>query len=176
SAVVAVGRVAASLPYAALHPGPWPQAWSVAAALVGVAAAGGAAAFALHRRRFDVASPAARSVGVPGPMWASAALAGAALLAGVCAGGVLVAAARPDGRLHVTVLPVGAAPAVLIRSPQGGIALIDTGAQPDRLLRALGDRLPATTHTIDLLVLTGGERAAAAGLAGLRGHYAITRA
>jgi beta-lactamase superfamily II metal-dependent hydrolase len=100
----------------------------------------------------------------------------AAALATVGAGGMVLAGARPDGRMHVTVLAVGAAPAVLVRTGDGGLALVDAGGQPDRLLRALGDALPGTTHTIDLVVLTGGERAAVAGLSGLAGRYMVTRA
>ncbi|HET9051322.1 MAG TPA: hypothetical protein VFO60_06430, partial [Candidatus Dormibacteraeota bacterium] len=44
-----------------------------------------------------------------------------------------------------------------------------------RLLTALGASLPPLTRTIDMLMLTGGERAATAGLVGLDAHYRIGR-
>lgn len=104
-----------------------------------------------------------------------AACAGALLVGGVALLDIVALASHADGRLHVTVLDVGAAPAVVVRTPAGGVALVDGGAVPDRLLRALTDVLPFAERTIDLLVLTGGERAATAGLAALAEHYTVRR-
>jgi beta-lactamase superfamily II metal-dependent hydrolase len=82
-------------------------------------------------------------------------------------------AARPDGLLHVTVLSTGDAPAVLVRGDRGALALIDGGRSPSLLLESLGRVLGPTDHRIDLIVVTGGEEAAVAGLAGLPGHYTV---
>jgi beta-lactamase superfamily II metal-dependent hydrolase len=94
--------------------------------------------------------------------------------AALAAGTVLVVAARPDGRLHVAVLAVGAAPAVLVTTPDGGRALVDGGSDPARLAQAVGTAVPSTLRTIDVLIVTGAERAAIAGLDGLRPHYTVS--
>ncbi|MBV8444474.1 MAG: hypothetical protein JOZ92_01010, partial [Candidatus Dormibacteraeota bacterium] len=101
-------------------------------------------------------------------------IAGTAALCGVLAGsGTALAASQPDAALHVTVLNVGSAPAVLVQS-RGSAALIDGGSSPAALTQALGRVLPPFTTRIDMVVITGGEQAAVAGLAGLIGHYAVS--
>ena len=81
----------------------------------------------------------------------------AAAAAGVAvASGTGVATAAPDGVLHVTVLDVGAAPAVLVQSGSGALALIDGGASAPLLLQALGRATPPWTRHIGLVVLTCG--------------------
>ncbi len=80
----------------------------------------------------------------------------AALIAGV---GVLILiggliTSRPDGRLHVWILNVGGGDGVLIQTPHGAHLLVDGGNSPSRLLTALGDRLPFTDQTIDVLLVT----------------------
>jgi beta-lactamase superfamily II metal-dependent hydrolase len=73
----------------------------------------------------------------------------------------------------VTVLSTGAAPAVLVRGADGSLALVDGGSSPVVLLQALGRVLAPTDHHIGLVVVSGGEQAAVAGLAGLPGHYDV---
>jgi competence protein ComEC len=62
--------------------------------------------------------------------------------------------ARPDGLLHVWFLDVGGDNAVLVTTPRGAHLLIDGGRFPSRLLTALGDRLPFTDNTLEILLLT----------------------
>ena len=98
----------------------------------------------------------------------------AAALAGVTAAGAAWAVStRPDGRLHVTVLDTGSAPAVLIRTGDGATVLVDGGASPTLLLGALGRVLPPATSRLDMVVVTGGEEAAVNGLNGLLGHFTV---
>lgn len=63
------------------------------------------------------------------------------------------AMARPDGRLHIWFLDV-ADSAVLIQTPGGAHILIDGGAAPNRLIGAIGDRLPFAVHSLDVLIVT----------------------
>jgi competence protein ComEC len=66
----------------------------------------------------------------------------------------VVALARPDGRLHVTMLDIGQGDSILLEGPQGGRMLIDTGPDPDLELKRLDERIPAWDRRIDLVVLT----------------------
>ncbi len=86
------------------------------------------------------------------------------------------AAARPDGRLHITVLDVGAGDAVLIETPQGRFVLIDGGSSPIALAEALGRRLPPHRRTLDWLVLAGTDDEQVAGLVGLADRVTIRSA
>ena len=86
---------------------------------------------------------------------------------------VLVNSARPDGRLHVTILDIGQGDAILLQGPTGARALIDTGPDPDRLLALLDERLPAWDRRIDLVVLTHPHEDHVAGLALLLDRYRI---
>ena len=96
------------------------------------------------------------------------------LLAGlVTAAASWVIASRPDGRLHVSVLNTGSSPAILIRTGAGSSVLVDGGSSPTLLLAALGRLLPPATAHLDMVVVTGGEQAAANGLGGLPGHYSV---
>lgn len=65
-----------------------------------------------------------------------------------------IATAQPDGQLHVWFLDVGARNAVLIRTPNGGTIMVDGGDAPVRLSSLIGERLPANTQHLDLLVLS----------------------
>ncbi len=93
--------------------------------------------------------------------------------ASLCVMLVLVGAARPDGRLHVTILDIGQGDAILLQGPTGGRALIDTGPDPDRLLALLDQRLPAWDRRVDLVVLTHPHEDHVAGLALLLDRYRI---
>jgi beta-lactamase superfamily II metal-dependent hydrolase len=66
---------------------------------------------------------------------------------------------RPDGRVHVYALDVGTGSAVLIRDAGGHQLLIDGGPNPDRFAQAIGRALPPTARTIDIWLITGGQRA-----------------
>ncbi len=79
----------------------------------------------------------------------------------------------PDGRLHVTVLDVGAGDAVLIQTPTGRFALIDGGSSPVSLSEQLGARLPLLERELDFVVLSGGGYDQMGGLAGAAGRARI---
>lgn len=99
------------------------------------------------------------------------------IVVGVAAAGLgVVIGDRPDGRLRVEVLAAGDGVAVLVRAPDGALALIDTGGDPAALAASLGAALPTATHTLDLLVLTGGTRGEAGGLADLGRHVEVAAA
>ena len=170
-ALLAVARWVASIPGAAVHVSGWPLSWTLAELALSAAAA--AVAVVLRRGTPPTRSQAAPMPSMPPRPAVLVAVVGAALLTG---GAVVVAGARADGRLHVTVLAVGAGTAVLVRTADGGTALVDAGSDPSRIDRAVGDALPPGARTIDLLVLTGGDRTSVAGLPGLSGHWAVARA
>ncbi len=60
----------------------------------------------------------------------------------------------PDNRLHVVFLDVGQGDAALIRTHDGRNILIDGGPDPQRLMLALGEKLPFWDRKIDLVVCT----------------------
>jgi competence protein ComEC len=167
------------IPLAAIHVSTWPRAWTFAE--LAAIAAGALSVAVLMRRREPVRESAPRSGGatvlrrsirVSRPQ----AIAGLSLaVAAVAAGGVLAVAARPDGALHVDVLAVGAGSATLIRTGDGGVALVDGGSDPTRLLSAVGADLAPLGDGIDTVIITGGERAAVGGLADLMTHHRVRR-
>jgi competence protein ComEC len=64
-----------------------------------------------------------------------------------------LAAAAPDGRLHVTFLSVGSADAVLIETPSGRHVLINGGPSSAAASDALGRRMSPVDHHLDWLIL-----------------------
>lgn len=158
-AIVLLARALTALPGTSFQVSLWPPAWTVAL-LAGLAVL---VALVVAARRREVERPSA-----PGRRIAMAA--GAGLVVATVA--VLVLS-RPDGRLHATVLDTGSAPAVLVQTADGSTALIDGGSSPATLVQALGRVLPPFTHRIGLVVLTDPAQRAAAGLAGLTGHYDV---
>ncbi len=98
----------------------------------------------------------------PGRLLAGA-LAGLALALTVTAAGV---AARPDGRIHITVLDVGQGDAILVEGDRGGRMLIDGGPDPDRLIVELDARIPPWDRRIDVLILSHPHEDHAGGLPG----------
>jgi competence protein ComEC len=83
------------------------------------------------------------------------------------------AADRPDGRLRVTVLDVGAGDAVLIESPTGRQLLVDGGASPVALSDALGRRLSPWGGELDWVVLAATGEEQTAGLAGVLERFPV---
>jgi competence protein ComEC len=67
------------------------------------------------------------------------------------------AAAVPDRYLHVTVLDVGSADAILIKTPTGKHILINGGPSVTTLADELGRRLPTFNRRLDWLIVAGTE-------------------
>lgn len=77
----------------------------------------------------------------------------------VIVAGLLALAAwyqRPDGLLHLTVLPTPG-DAFLIRTPAGRAVLIDGGRDPAQLPLMLGQRLPFWQRELHAVLLTRGD-------------------
>lgn len=73
-------------------------------------------------------------------------------------GAVLVwqaALQRPDGRLHMTMLDVGAGEAILIQTPEGRYVLVGGGESASQLSTGLGRVLPLFHRELDVLVVAG---------------------
>jgi competence protein ComEC len=101
------------------------------------------------------------------------AAAAVALAAGLGLLVTLALGSQPDGRLHMTVLDVGQGDAILLVGPAGSRVLVDTGPDPDRLVRLLDARLPPWDRRLDLVVLTHPHEDHVAGLALLLDRYRI---
>ena len=99
-------------------------------------------------------------------------LAALALALTVMAAGL---AARPDGRIHITVLDVGQGDAILVEGDRGGRMLIDGGPDPDRLIVQLDARIPPWDRRIDVLILSHPHEDHAGGLPRLIRTYRIGR-
>jgi competence protein ComEC len=156
--IVALSRLAETIPGGALHLGSWPSSWTLCE-VSGCTVAGAFLFFVRNR------------VATPREAWTSR---GAALVAGVAATAMSTFVfTGPDGRMRIVVLDTGSSPAVLVETPDGGTALVDGGSSASLLVTSLGRVLPPTTSHIDMVVVTGGERDAVAGLAGLVGRYSV---
>src|SRR3954454_13299151 len=97
----------------------------------------------------------------------------ALLISLVVAGGVV--AARPSGTPTISVLDVGQGDAILVEGSRGGRLLIDGGPDPDRLLVALGARIPPWDRRIDAVILSHPHEDHVAGLALLLERYHVAR-
>ena len=78
------------------------------------------------------------------------------------------ALAMPDGNLHLTVIDLPGGPTLLLRSPEGRVALIGGAENASEMESALGRRLPPVGARLDGLLL-----ARSRGLAGLAGTLAV---
>lgn len=67
---------------------------------------------------------------------------------------IAVVISRPDGKFHLWMLDVGHSNAILMQTPSGAQILVDGGAQPSRLLTALGDRLPFYDRQLELIMMS----------------------
>ncbi len=102
----------------------------------------------------------------------------------LAAGGVLaivvvlvggMVATLPDGKLHVYALDVGQGDALLIRSPEGHVALIDGGPDPVLMSARLGETLPFWQRRVDLLLVTHPDSDHLSGLVPLVENYQVER-
>jgi len=88
---------------------------------------------------------------------------------------VVLALARPDGRLQVTALDVGTGSGVLIQGPRGEHVLLNGGPDADRLAQSLGRAMPPGARRLDAVILSGGRRVEVAGLGELFTRYRVAR-
>jgi competence protein ComEC len=154
--IMAIARGAAAVPFGVLRIQLWPWAWTLVEL---VAAAAGAVAWVVGRRRGQARGHRIGAVLV-------AAAAGAVTATSVATIGV-------PTPLQVTVLDVGNGVAVLVRPPGGGVVLVDGGADGAALLTALGRLLSPLEKHLDAVALTGTDRATAAAVPALVGHYDV---
>ncbi len=167
-AMIAIARFCASLPFASVDlPSPFNLLGAAVSlvAIVLVAGRRGRRTQSLEPPRKQHTRVRVRRAHLFG---AGAAVALALLL-------TVVALARPDGRLHVTVLDIGQGDSILLQGPAGGRMLIDAGPDPDLELARLDARIPAWDRRIDVVVLTHPHEDHVAGLALLLKRYRIGR-
>ena len=155
--ILAIAEGSAALPLSAIHLQLWPWQWTVVEL---AAAAAGGVAWLLHTRRGGRATAGVVAVVV------GAAVSGAVL-------STTVVAATAARAWSVSVLDVGNGVAVLVRAPDGGLALVDGGADGTALLTALGHVLSPLDRHLDAVVLTATDRASAAAIPALLGHYDV---
>ncbi|MEP7158362.1 MAG: ComEC/Rec2 family competence protein, partial [Chloroflexota bacterium] len=165
-AMVDIAHFSAVLPFATVDV---PPPFNLAAAALSAAVL-----FYLSRRRRSIPlEPSQQPATHEAPAPPRSRFVVAVGLTGLCVLLVLVNGARPDGRLHVTVLDIGQGDSILLQGPNGGRMLIDTGPDPDRLMTLLGQRIPAWDRRLDLVVLTHPHEDHVAGLALLLDRYRI---
>ncbi len=185
-AMIAVGRVASTLPFASLElPEPAGLVGAAVTALL-LLLCGTSRGRSLWHRLRQALSGSARST--PGPRVVvhvsartgrEAAMARRRTLLVAATGVALLLAAgslasgQPDGRLRVTVLDVGQGDAVLVEGPRGARMLVDGGPDPDRLLALLDERIPAWDRRLDLALLTHPHEDHVAGLPLLLQRYRV---
>ena len=146
--------------------------------MAGVLSALGIAGVVLHRRRGRAATAGAAPERRSGEPLRSVALVLVVVALGtvttLALGGIAVVDRVGRGTI-LTVLDVGQGDAVLLESRSGSRLLVDGGPDPDRLLVALDERIPAWDRRIDLVVLSHPHEDHVAGLATLLARYDVGR-
>ena len=120
-------------------------------------------------------SPAARTAAGllhVGRRWRWA-LVGAAFLVALAGS---VAAARPDGSVHVIVLDVGQGDSILLEGDRGGRILVDGGPDSAVLMADLDRYIPTWDRRLDAVVLTHPHDDHVAGLVAVVQRYKVGRA
>lgn len=183
--IVAVVRIAAGLPFAAvaIPPELGPAAALVTAALVLAAPSVVRRARARrtrHRARHQ--APRGGTTRSPGPtrrgspIPASRAARAVAVVAAIVVALSTLALADAAGRsTRLVMLDVGQGDAILVESRSGGRMLVDGGPDPERLLLELDARVPPWDRRIDLVVLTHPHEDHVAGLVRVLERYRVGR-
>jgi competence protein ComEC len=81
----------------------------------------------------------------------------------------------PGGQVHLTVLDVGQAEAILIEGPDGQVAVVDGGEDPDLTLRRIGQALPFHERQIEVLILTHPHQDHLGGLGEVLRRFQVSR-
>lgn len=79
---------------------------------------------------------------------------------------------RDDGKLHIVFCDVGQGDAIYIRSAGGADMLVDGGPN-DKVLLCLGEHMPFTDHSLDLVVLTHPEKDHFQGLTSVLARFQV---
>jgi competence protein ComEC len=134
-----------------------PPSWAAVTVYYVAAAAG----WALWTRRAAVSGSAETRMIRAARLGATVAAVGAALW--VLINPAVLAAARGDGRLHITFLDVGQGDSIFVVFPRGRSLLVDTGGLPSSSSFDIGDRVVAPVlraagiRRLDYLALTHGD-------------------
>jgi competence protein ComEC len=176
TAIVQIVRVGAAVPLASVSV---PPELSGAA---GVAAASAIVVWALRRgrpsgmQRPDRGPATGDRTRRPAAANRSVALLVIALAAAttLSLGGLAIVERAGRGTI-LTVLDVGQGDAILLETREGSRLLVDGGPDPDRLLVALDERIPAWDRRIDVVLLSHPHEDHVAGLAMLLRRYAVHR-
>lgn len=95
------------------------------------------------------------------------------LLAVLCVLIWKLVAQRADGRLHLTILDVGAGEAILVETPAGRYVLLGGGGSTLKLAEALGRRLPLLERRLDWVIVASSAEEHLGGLVGAAERFAI---
>ncbi|MHB8893484.1 MAG: ComEC/Rec2 family competence protein, partial [Candidatus Limnocylindrales bacterium] len=178
--IVALVRLAAGLPFAAvaLPPGVAAPAGAVAALAILAAPTILRRIRARRSRRRRPAAGATPASGGgrrhgPGPTAAQRGIVvAAALVVGIASLALGDAATRTT---RIVMLDVGQGDAILLESRSGARILVDGGPDPDRLLLQLDARIPPWDRRVDVLVLTHPHEDHVAGLVRVLDRYRVGR-
>jgi DNA internalization-related competence protein ComEC/Rec2 len=172
--IVRIVRFGASVPAASLDLGP---EIALPAAMLATAGIGVMAWWRRRPRRAAVVTGLEASLPSRPSVAKRSALLVALVIATVGSFGLagLAVAERADRATELTVLDVGQGDAILLESARGSRLLVDGGPDPDRLLVALDERIPAWDRRLDVVVLTHPHEDHVAGLAALLERYAVGR-
>ena len=175
--VIALVRIGAAVPFAAVTLPPQASLPVAALAAVGVLTAPGALSRLRRRRARRRRATAPATSGRARPRVRITPAHRAALVAGAIAvalGGAAVGDAT--GRTtRITVLDVGQGDAILLETRTGARMLVDGGPDPNRVLVALDERIPPWDRRLDVVVLTHPHEDHVAGLARMLERYAVRR-
>jgi competence protein ComEC len=183
--LIGAGMAAAQLPLAALPAtgGPWlTVAWYPLLGVMARRLAGTPVPEHPSAKPLKIAKDAepAASLGLPEAAAFSTAFGWVARPRRAAMGLVLVVAAAtiltgPDGQLHLTILDVGQAEAILIEGPDGETAVVDGGEDPDLTLRRIGQALPFHERQIEVVILTHPHQDHLGGLGDVLRRYQVRR-
>lgn len=157
---IGVVEFMARIPCASVSVGQVHAGWA-AAYYAGLGALTGWGSLPAERR-------AALAGGLAGKVKPGYALAGLAIAAALLGAALL---RLPDGELHVEVLDVGDADAVLITTPSGRRVLVDAGASASTILDHIGRRLPFWERALDAAVIARSDDAHLAAWAAVLERY-----
>ena len=175
--VIALVRIGAGVPFAAVTLPPEASLPVAALAAVAVVAAPGALS-RLRRRRARPQRAPERAIPARARPRVRFTPAGRAALVATAIAVALGAAAvgEATGRAtRITVLDVGQGDAILLETRTGARMLVDGGPDPNRVLVALDERIPPWDRRLDVVVLTHPHEDHVAGLVRMLERYAVGR-